>query len=109
MQDDPTLERRQPEGGDEELADHDQRHHPAWNDVLIHQHHEDGKDQDLVGRWIEEGSERGGSAAAARDSSIEPVRRHRGREESGSPVVVPVEAPGIEQHDERNRGGARDR
>src|SRR5439155_23453488 len=63
--------------------------------------------ENLVRHRVEERAERGRPAAAARDPSVEPVRRHRDDEGRRRPVGVPFEGPGEEQHHHRHRSGAR--
>src|SRR5262249_21957164 len=100
---------RQPQRGDEELTDDDQRNHPAGCDLLVDEHDQHREDEDLVRCRVEQRAERRGASAAARDAPVEPVGRHRSREQGGRPVVVAVEIPGVEKDDERDRGRSRDR
>src|SRR5918911_854809 len=96
-----------PQARDEELAGHYRRDHPARDDVGVDEHHQHGKHEDLVRHRIEERAERGRAAAAARDASVEPIRRHRDDERRRRPVGVPLERPREEQHHHRHRGGPR--
>src|SRR5262249_30416787 len=100
--------RGQPQRRDEELTHDDQRDYPARGDALVDEHDQDGEYEDLVRRWVEERAERRRTAPAARDAPVEPVGRHCRREQRGRPVVVPVEIPGVEKDDERDRGRSRD-
>src|SRR5262249_15339440 len=109
VQHDAALERRQPQRGDEELTDDDQRNHPAGCDLLVDEHDRHREAGDLVRGRVEQRAERRGASAAARDTPVEPVGRHRSREQGGRPVVVAVEIPGVEKDDERDRGRSRDR
>ena len=89
MEHDAALERRQPQRGDEELPHDDQRDHPARRDSAASTSiTSTARTRILSAAGIEQRAERRGVAAAARDPAVEPVRRHRGGEERGRPVVV---------------------
>src|SRR5207247_6033224 len=92
-----------------DLPDDDRRDHPTRRNALVDEHDQDREDEDLVRGGIEQRAERGGVATTARDAPVEPVRDHGGGEERRRPVVVTMEVPRVQQDDEGDRGGSRDR
>src|SRR5258705_233398 len=70
---------------------------------------EEEDDQALPAAAPRQRAEWRGVAAAARDAPVEPVRGHRGREDRCGPVVVTVEVQRVQQDDEGDGGGARNR
>src|SRR6266511_2395331 len=100
--DDPALERREPEAGDQELARDDPDDHPGGEDTLVDEDDENREDEQLVRHRIEQRPQRSCVAASPRDLAVEPVRRHRGDEDAGRPVVVAGEVPLVQRDDDGN-------
>jgi acetyl-CoA/propionyl-CoA carboxylase biotin carboxyl carrier protein len=106
---DAPLQRREAEPGDQELTRNDPDDHPGRENALVYEHDEHGEDEQLVRDRVEEGPEGGGVPTPPRDPPVEPVRCHRGDEQTGRPVVVTREAPLVEGDDDGHRQSAGDR
>ena len=105
---DPPLERRQAQAGQKELAGDDRSDHPRGQDTAD-DHDQGGHDEQLVCDRVEQASEIGRLIGSARVPAVEPVGRHRDREEPRCPVVVAGKVPGEKDDDDRDGESARDR
>ena len=79
---------------DGELAAEDHRHHPRRRQVHLHQRHERGGDQQLVGERIHQLPEGRDLLAAPRQIAVEPVGQRRERRRSPR-RPVPCRTPKI--------------
>ena len=102
-EDDAALERREPEPGDEDLADDDQRDHPRRRHAFADEHHERGQHEDLVRDRVEELAELRARAATPREPAVDLIGGHRDDEDGRRPVRVVVEVPCVQEDDDRNR------
>ena len=90
LDDDAALDRGEAQPRDQDLAGDDRGHHPAREDPLADQDDQRREHEHLVGDRVEERAERRRPLLAPREPPVDLVGRHRGDEERGRPVRVPV-------------------
>ena len=104
------------QAGYRKLAADDDRHHPGLHEIHLHQRDERGDRQQLVGKGIDELTERGDLMTPPRQIAVEPVGEGRDREDRGANELfpnpenhAPLELREEHHHEQRHQKNSRDR